>query len=307
MERRSVISLILTHIALAVLIYIIIAVPKSRGGLASPAAFIAVILLIEAFYMFHYIWNMRDGGSRTGVNDITFFVWVILILWELWTSVSAAAHPVLIPSPENVFNVFRDKYPVLLKNIAYSMELLLGGMAIGLIVATMIGLYAGWNKRFHDFLYPIANVMTPIPAIVISPYLVLLMPTFRSASMVVIILGVFWPTLLGTINRITEMDSRILDSARMLHPSTTTMIWKILLPYIFPGIISGLKVTMTTSMLMLNFAELMGATHGMGYFIQNSITYANYTQAVAGTIIVGIVVSLFSWIITKIQNRLIRY
>ena len=92
MERRSYISLILTHLALAGLLYVVIEIPKSRGGLASPAAFIAVILLIEGFYLFHYVRNVRNDGLKTGVNDITLFVWIILILWELWTSVSAAAH-----------------------------------------------------------------------------------------------------------------------------------------------------------------------------------------------------------------------
>lgn len=307
MEKRKWLRFFVPHMLLMVLLISVFCLPKARAGLAPPMDFAAAIALMEGFYLYHTIKDYRNGGFRTGPADITMFVWFLLLIWELWTSVSGRAHPVLIPSPENVFHVFHVQWHRILVNIVYSLELLFGGMSLGLTAATVIGLYAGWNKRLHDFLYPVANVMTPIPAIVISPYLVLLMPTFRSASMLVIVLGVFWPTLLGSINRITEMDPRILDSARSLNPSTQTMIWKILLPYIFPGIISGLKVTMTTSMLMLNFAELMGATHGLGYFIQNSITYANYTQAVAGIITVGIVVSLLNWIISRIQKRLIHY
>lgn len=307
MDRKTLSGLIISHILMAVLLLTVYLVPNSRQNVASPAAFTCLIIIVDCFYLYHFSRNSVAGSTRKGISDIVIFVWVILIVWELCTSVAAKAHPVLIPSPENVFYVFFDQWKTILINILYSMELLIGGMTAGLALAVVFGLYAGWNKRLHDFLYPIANVMTPIPAIVISPYLVLLMPTFRSASMVVIVLGVFWPTLLGTINRITDMDQRILDSARMLNPSTTTMIWKILLPYIFPGIVSGLKVTMTTSMLMLNFAELMGATHGMGYYIQNSIAYANYTRAVAGIFVIGIVVSLLSHIIGRIQKYLIWY
>ena len=103
------------------------------------------------------------------------------------------------------------------------------------------------------------------------------------------------------------MEPQILDSARMLRPTNRTMIWRILLPYIIPGTVSGLKVSMTTSLLMLNFAELMGATHGMGFYVQNSITYANYAHAVAGIIVIGVVVTLLSWIVTKVQKKLIRW
>ena len=122
-----------------------------------------------------------------------------------------------------------------------------------------------------------------------------------------IVLGVFWPTFLTTINRVTSMDQRILDSARMLNLSNATMIGRVLLPYILPGLVSGLRVSVTTSVLMLNFAELMGATHGMGYYIQNSITYANYTHAVAGIITIGIVVTILSGLVTLVQRKAIKW
>ena len=82
---------------------------------------------------------------------------------------------------------------------------------------------------------------------------------------------------------------------------------KILLPYILPGVVSGLKVSLTTSLLMLNFAELMGATHGMGFYVQNSITYANYTHAVAGIFVIGIVVTILSAMVGWLQKNLIKW
>lgn len=67
-----------------------------------------------------------------------------------------------------------------------------------------------------------------------------------------ILLGVFWPNCLSTMNRVKGIDPRILDSTRMLHLSSFTMITRVLLPYVTPGIVSGLKVSVTTSLLMLN-------------------------------------------------------
>ena len=187
------------------------------------------------------------------------------------------------------------------------MQLLLVGLALGLTAAVALGLIAGCAPRIRSFAYPIANVMAPIPPIVISPYLVALMPSFRSASLLVIVLGVFWPTFLTTVNRVSAMEPQTLDSARMMNPGTGTGIGRILLPYILPGVVSGLKVSMTTSLLMLNFAELMGATHGMGYYVQNSITYANYTHAVAGILVIGMVVTVLSALVTQLQARLIKW
>lgn len=73
--------------------------------------------------------------------------------------------------------------------------------------------------------------------------------------------------------------------------SVMVMIFRILLPYVLPGVASGRKAPLTASLLLLDFAELMGATHGMGRYVQNSAAYANDTHAVAGMICIGIVVT----------------
>ena len=258
--------LILVHLLLLVLLYEIMFVPNQRTTVRDYDALLVGIAVIEALFLFALWYCKRRGTLSTGPFDIILAVWLLMIVWELTTSVLNVAHPVLVPCPENVFDTFRKQWSLLLLNVGYSMELLLLGFALGLTAAVLLGLVAGWVPRIRAFAYPIANVMAPIPAIVISPYLVALMPTFRSASLVVISLGIFWPTFLTTVNRVQNMEVQILDSARTLQPSTRTMLTRILLPYILPGVISGLRVSMTTSLLMLNFAELMGATHGMGYY-----------------------------------------
>lgn len=299
--------LLLSHVLFAALLIIVLFVPKSRPALAPCMALLAALGVIEVLHLLAVWRGWRRKDTLTAPFDIILLVWSFLLVWELTTSVLHIAHPVLIPAPENVFDTFFEQWDTLLLNVWYSLCLLLTGFLIGLTLAVVLGLYAGWYPRLRAFACPIANVMAPIPAIVISPYLVSLMPTFRSASVVVIVLGVFWPAFLNTVNRVTGIEPQILDSARMLRPSNATMIWRILLPYLFPGVVAGLKVSMTTSLLMLNFAELMGATHGMGYYVQNSITYANYAHAVAGIIEIGIVVTILNVVISWLQKKLIRW
>jgi NitT/TauT family transport system permease protein len=131
------------------------------------------------------------------------------------------------------------------------------------------------------------------------------MPTFRSASAVVLILGIFWPTFLGMIVRIDGMDKGIMDSARAMNLSNASMILEILFPYAFAGVVGSPKVTFTTGIMLLTFAEMMGATSGMGYYIVNYNTYGNYTKVVAGIIVVGTVVTVLNKCIDVLQKKLI--
>lgn len=318
-------KVVIPHILMLLFLAAVLLLPKSRPLLRPAGALLIASAVIEALFLFYYLRRCKalqakdvDGSIRTpdgeaersrisGNCAIMTFVWAVLLVWELATSVLHLAHPVLVPAPENVFFTFREQGKAMLINVAWSMELLTAGLVIGMVLAVLLGLFCGWNPKLKAFAYPIANVLAPIPAVVFSPYLVALMPTFRSASVLVVILGVFWPQFLGTVNRIGNMQPEIMDSARMLHLRTPVMLFRILLPALIPGILSGLKVTLTTSVLMLNFAELMGASHGMGYYVQNSIAYANYAHAVAGIIVIGIVVTILNRLADLAQRKLIKW
>ena len=268
---------------------------------------LTAFVVIELLYLYQLFKTKQKNEASRAPSDIVTVVWIIFIIWELCTTILDISHPVLLPTPEAVINVFATSYKVLLLNVAHSMRILFIGFALGLISGVLLGVTVGWIPRLREFAFPVASVIAPIPPVVLSPYLVSIMPTFRSASIAVIILGVFWPTFLNMIIRVNSIDSRIMDSARTLNVTDSTMIFKVILPYVFPGVVSGLRVSMTTSLLMLNFAEMFGATHGMGYYIQNNNVFANYTNLIAGIIVEGIVVTIIIAITTRVQRGAVKW
>ena len=177
-------SMVFPHILLLLLLFCVVVLPGSRTNARQPQAFLAAIGLMELMFL----WNIRKGKEKTGACDLMSLIWILLLVWELSTRVWNIAHPVLVPCPENVFDTFREQWQVMLKNVGYSMALLGMGFSLGMILAVALGLAAGWNSRLRAVVEPIANVLSPIPPVVISPYLVAVMPTFRSASVAVVVL-----------------------------------------------------------------------------------------------------------------------
>ena len=59
--------------------------------------------------------------------------------------------------------------------------------------------------------------------------------------------------------------------------------------------------------MMLTFAEMMGSTVGMGYYIVNYNTYGNYTKVIAGIMVVALVVTFLSWSVNMIQKKAIKW
>ncbi|WP_292474668.1 ABC transporter permease subunit, partial [Methanosphaera sp.] len=254
-----------------------------------------------------FLWRYIAGGCKRSTANIVSVVWVLLIGWEVFATDLKVMHPVLIPLPENVFAVFSKIPEELLRNVVSSLTLLGQGFITSLVAATIIGLFVGWLPKVREMVFPIAKVLAPIPAIVFTPYLVLLLHSFRAAAVMVIFLGIFWPTLMNTILRVESLDKRILDSAKMMGLSTPTMIFRVLLPYLYPTIATGLKVQLPAAMLMLVMAEMYGASSGLGYFVINYTNYGNYTNVVAGIIMVGIVVTILDGLVGVLIKKTVKW
>ena len=259
------------------------------------------ITLTQIFMVYKY----KKGVL--GSANIASIIYVTFILWEIMTKYWGILNPVLCPPLEDIFYVFYSQWQQMLVGVLSSLELLMVGFAVALTFGVILGIAIGWIKSLSDVLYPIVKVLAPIPSVIYTPYIVAVMPTFRSASAMVIILGLFFPLLLQMINRVHTMDKRIINTARAMNVSHGGMIFKVILPYCIPGIVGGIKVSLSTSIMILTLAEMMGATSGMGYFIKNYADFANYTFVIAGIILVGIVVTILNKIVVFIEQRTIRW
>lgn len=296
---------VIAHLFLLALV-ILVLVPGAKK--TQPiSAMLAGLAVIEVLYMLQCRrWHKRGESFRVP-SCIVSIVWAVLIIWEILVTKLNCMHPVLYPAPENVFYVYRTQYVTILLNILSSMELLAVSIFIGVVLGVVLGVTVGWIPILSDVFYPIANVLAPIPSVVYAPYIIAIMPSFRSASAMVIVIGIFFPMFLNMVNRVKSIDRQIIDSAMMLNVSNRTMITRILLPYVVPGVIMGMKVTLTTSFMLLIFAEMMGATKGLGYYIVNYNSYGNYTNVIACIIVVGLLVTVLNRLIDLLQEKAIKW
>ena len=225
----------------------------------------------------------------------------------MYTTRLGRGHIILVPTPEAVFSVFYTMRERMILGVFSSLSLLLIGFGVSLPLGVALGLIAGWNSRLRDTVVPIARVLSPIPAIIYAPYLIAIMPSFRSASAMVLIIGIFWPTFLQMVARVGALDQRILDSARVLGLKQRELLWEVLLPWVMPGILTGLRGSLSSAFMLLTLAEMMGAHSGLGYFIRNFADYANYTNVLAGILLVALVITLLNRAVTALETRLVRW
>lgn len=276
---------------------------EMRIGLHDFKAFGVVLIIIEIIFLI----GSANAKKLQALKDIIGFIYLFFLIWEFFVSRLNVLPYVFIPAPENVFYIFVEDYMTILKGFLSSMYLLIVGLVSAMVLAVILGTLVGWVPRLTNAVYPISKAISTVPPLIYTPYVVLLTPTFRSASLVVVFLSIFWGTFMGTINNTAFVEKRVINSAKVLNVSTFTILFRIIIPFNMPRIINSLPIHLSTALMTLTAAEMIGADSGMGYYVRVALNYANYTKAIAGIIFIGVIVTGLNGIINCLKKRFVNW
>ncbi|MGN0159857.1 MAG: ABC transporter permease [Lachnospiraceae bacterium] len=266
------------------------------------AAYVVVLLISYVIYVLTLF-----AGKKKSTSDIAVVLFGFFILWELSYKLGWIHNDLLIPSAEGLFHVFVEKPSEIFKDVLGSVQLLFWGFLLAVVLGTLLGLLAGWVPRIREVLLPISNVITLIPPLMFSAYLIMIFSTFRQAAIAVIFFAVFWPTFQGTVARVGQIDHKIIEAARTMGVGTVGMLVKIIFPYCLPGIIRSISKSLRGAFMCLSGAEMLGVNLGIGYFIEKYKSFADYRCVLAGILTVGVITTVIDILVNKIEKTLIKW
>ena len=248
--------------------------------------------------------------KKEGLNlflDIIGFIYGFLILWTIFTAKLALLPAALFPPFGKILAQSAEDAPKILINIKSSVGIILQGFFLALVTAVPLGLFLGWNARLGSAATYLSKFFSSIPPIVYIPYGIALLPSFRSVSVFVIFLASFWPVFAGTMSGVLHVDSRILDSAKVLNVSKPTMLLNVILPASLNQIFLGCNQGLSVSFILLTSAEMIGARDGMGYYVKYYSDFGDYTRTIVGLLVIGIVVIGVTFLVNSLQKYLLRW
>ncbi len=265
-------------------------------------AYITVLAIAFVVYVFGVHITRKKSAS-----DIAVVVFAFFAVWETAYKTGTVKNDLLIPSPEGLFHVFVEKPEEIWLDVLGSLQLLFWGFFLAILFGTLLGLLAGWIPRIREVLLPISNVITLIPPLMFSAYLIMVFATFREAAIAVIFFAVFWPTFQGTVARVSQIDRAVIEAARTMGVGTLGMLGKVILPYCLPGIIRSISKSLRGAFMCLTGAEMLGINLGVGYFIEKYKSFADYRCVLAGIVTVGVITTVIDILVNKAEKTLIRW
>jgi NitT/TauT family transport system permease protein len=254
--------------------------------------------------------------ERITDNNVARKVFILVLLAVIWETYARAIHNQLL------FPTFSDTVEALVEGIASgglllrawtSIKVLLMGYAAGLLLATLLTIFAITTRFGRDFLETITSMFNPLPAIALLPLALLWFGLGNGSLVFVLIHSVLWAVALNTLSGFQAVSPTLRMVGRNYGLSGLRYVFGILIPAAFPTILAGLKIGWAFAWRTLIAAELVfgvsSGSGGLGWFIYENKNELNIPSVFAGlltVILIGLFVENFIFRIVE-RNTIQRW
>ena len=131
--------------------------------------------------------------------------------------------------------------------------------------------------------------------------------SYSRDQVVTIALGVFFPTVINTYSAVDAVPRNLIRMSQSFDLPWPLILWKVMLPATLPGLLAAFRISASIALILLVAAEMIGADYGIGAIIIAAGNLMQTDQLVAGVVILSLLGLGISWIIGRLERRLLRW
>jgi sulfonate transport system permease protein len=253
-----------------------------------------------------------DGISRSrklvGAIQSAVVPLLLLTLWEV--AVRATWWPrALIASPVEVVVDFGRLMAngKLAFHAMVSLRRLSAGFLVGTGVGVGLGTLVGLSRPVERALAPTVQLLAPIPVVAWIPLFIILFGIGEASKIAIIAVGTFFVVFFNTVQGIRATDRKLVEVAYVFNKSRAELVMAVLLPSALASILTGLRVALGLSWILLIVAEVIASSEGLGWLIWDSRNFSRADDLIVGMIAVGILGKLSDQGLLAVERRLLRW
>jgi ABC-type nitrate/sulfonate/bicarbonate transport system permease component len=193
---------------------------------------------------------------------------LVLALWQ-GLSVFGIAPAVILPPPSAVFArlIQQAGGAQYWDNVAITLFRLFSGFSIALVVGVGLGLAATGSRTVEALVKPVVRVLAPLPKVALYPALVLILGFDHASKIALVAADAVFPILLATYQGTSAVEPKLVWSARAAGASQRRALFTIVLMAALPSVLTGCRIGLIISCIVVFLAEMITSTDGLGYLL----------------------------------------
>ena len=195
----------------------------------------------------------------------------ILLVLALWQGLCSFGYapPSLLPPPGKVFLRLVQQLgnTGFLDDIVATLTRLCAGFFIAVVLGVGLGLAAAVSSAINAVVRPLVQVLAPVPKVALYPALLLLLGFDHASKITLVAADALFPILLSTFYGASMVEQKLIWSAMAAGTLRYQILFKVILPAALPSILTGCRIGLVISCIVVFLAEMITSTDGLGHLL----------------------------------------
>ncbi|HEX2689508.1 MAG TPA: ABC transporter permease [Kofleriaceae bacterium] len=234
---------------------------------------------------------------------------VLLLTWQVTTSVTRVFLPHQLPSPWQVVTTAWElaQDGELSRHVVASLGRILAGFVIGAGAAILVGTLVGLSQAVEIMVDPTLQLVRNVPSLAWVPFLLLWLGIGEAPKITLIAIGAFFPVYLNLLTGIRQTDRKLIEVGYVFGMGRVDLVWRIILLSAFPYLLTGLRIGIGQSWLFLVAAELIASTRGLGFLLIDGQNTARPNIMLVGILVLAGFGKLSDAVLRCIERRVLHW
>ncbi len=262
--------------------------------------------------------NQMRRGVDTRIQAVIIGVVLAAVSIGVWQlAVTAGWLSDLAPTPARTFSrgveILSDPFyrdgpgsVGIFWHVITSLRRVLTGFFIATVVAIPLGFVLGRSTALRWAVDPLMQVLRPVSPLAWLPLGLALLSNAEHTAIFVIVLSALWPTLINTIDAVRNVNPTYINLSATLGTPMWARIIYMWFPAALPGIITGLRISLSTSWLVIIAAEMLVGGQGIGFFVWNQWNRLDIDAIVVAIVLIGVTGLILDHLVAALQ-KVVRY
>jgi sulfonate transport system permease protein len=234
---------------------------------------------------------------------------VVVGLWQLASSTgllpaSKLASPAsIVHTAYTLIITNSPTYGTLQGSLLASFERWAIGFALGVAIGVLLAILTGLSRVGEIVADPILQALRSVPLLGLIPLFIVWFGIGQLPKVLFVMLSALFPVYLNTFAGIRGVDSKLGELGRVLGLRRGEMIRHIVLPGALPSALTGLQLSVISSMLALVVGEQINATSGLGFMITQAQQFLNNSVIMVALIVYAILGLLLNGAVRLLERK----
>lgn len=229
-------------------------------------------------------------------------------LWQLGTHGNKVGD---LPSPWMTLRGLGEvaSQGVLWENIVASVFRVSWGFCLAAGLGIPLGIALGWFRPLRETLNPLVQSLRPISPIAWLPFAVIIFGGKPMASdlsaIFLLFLSAFFPIVTASTSATSSLDRKYIRSARNFGVEGLDLLRRVILPAALPQILTGLRLALGISWVVVVAAEMLGVETGLGYQVMDSRNALRMDYVAAAMVVIAIIGLMLDFGMARLESAVL--